>query len=39
MLITNQLKHDRRPFTDVQTNPKLRETAMTEKVTIFGKNS
>jgi len=39
MLIANKFRQDLQPITDNHTNPKPWETAMTAKVTIFGKNS
>ena len=39
MLIANKFMQDLQPLTDCQTNSNPWETAMTAKVTIFGKNS
>lgn len=39
MLIANDFKHDPKLLSDCHTHLKPWETAMTAKVTIFGKNS
>jgi len=39
MLIANNIRHDLQSTDNIHTNPQPQETAMTTRVTIFGKNA